>query len=118
MTKKIIKILSVALFTFNIVYSQAPGIEWQKCYGGSGSDICYCIQATNDDGSVACGRTGSVDGDVSVTPHGTGDFWIVKLDASGTISWEKSLVGNNGETAYNIQQTVDGVYSCRKHTLK
>src|SRR5207247_1541524 len=36
-----------------------------------------------------------------------GDAWIVKLDVSGNLLWEKSLGGSGDDYAYSIQQTND-----------
>ena len=85
-------------------------IEWQKCLGGSLSDYAYSIQQTTDEGFVVAGLTYSNDGDVS-GHHGSSiysDYWIVKLDASGSIEWQKSLGGSNGDKAHSIRQTSDG----------
>jgi hypothetical protein len=38
------------------------------------------------------------------------DFWVVKLDASGAITWQKAYGGSEDETAYSIRQTPDGDY--------
>jgi len=40
--------------------------------------------------------------------HGHGDAWIVRLDVSGNIQWQKCFGGSKWETASSIQQTTDG----------
>jgi hypothetical protein len=55
-------------------------IEWQKCYGGTNSDVSECIRQTTDGGYIMAGYTMSNNGDVSGY-HGDWDFWIVKLSA-------------------------------------
>src|SRR5664280_2681071 len=42
--------------------------------------------------------------------HGGYDYWVVKLDTSGNIVWQKSLGGSVNDYAYSIQQTSDGDY--------
>ena len=42
--------------------------------------------------------------------HGSDDFWIVKLDGSGNIQWQKSLGGSGEDRAQSIQLTIDGGY--------
>src|SRR4051812_14310512 len=83
-------------------FSQAPSIEWQKCYGDGGGQICYCIKPTSDGGSISCGTSA----------FGTlGPAWILKLDATGTIIWDKSIGGGGADKyPYSIQQTIDGDY--------
>ncbi len=87
----------------------AGNISWQKSLGGSGQDIPYAIQQTGDGGYIVAGSTTSNDGDVSGN-HGNDDYWVVKLDASGNIVWQKTLGGSGTDDAKYIQQTSDGGY--------
>ncbi|MEO8770290.1 MAG: T9SS type A sorting domain-containing protein [Ferruginibacter sp.] len=110
MIKNIIATIALLLIVFPAVYSQAPAIEWQKCFGGIGPQGCYDAQVTTD-GIIACGTIQSAaNGDISTDTHGGGDFWIVNLDPSGTIIWDKTLGGTNDEIPHKIQQTSDGGY--------
>ena len=84
-------------------------ISWQKCLGGTGDDEAYSIQQTIDGGYIIAGSTTSNDGDVSFN-NGSSDYWIIKLDATGNITWEKSLGGSNADNALSIDQTSDGGY--------
>ena len=45
------------------------------------------------------------------------DAWIVKLDASGTIVWNKLYGGSQEDVANSIQQTPDGGYIICGYTL-
>ncbi len=93
-----------------IVKLDASGtIQWQKCLGGSKTERANSIQQTADGGYIVAGYTDSNDGDVSGN-HGDDDSWIVKLDESGSIQWQKSLGGSEWEKPYSIQQTTDGGY--------
>jgi len=82
-------------------------ILWQKCLGGTDYDMANSIQQTSDGGFIVAGRTHSNDGDVSGNHEG-GDYWVVKLNSSGTILWQKCLGGTDYDDAYSIQQTNDG----------
>jgi type IX secretion system substrate protein len=84
-------------------------LEWQKCLGGTNDDRAYSIRQTKDGGYIVAGNTASFDGDVSGF-HGYVDSWIVKLDSSGNIDWEKSLGGTNFDDAKSITQTIEGGY--------
>ena len=84
-------------------------LAWQKCLGGSGWDEANAIQQTTDGGYVVAGFSSSIDGDVTGN-HGSADYWVVKLTANGTLTWQKSLGGSNQDVAYSIQQTTDGGY--------
>lgn len=86
-------------------------IQWQKCLGGTGEDIGYSIQQTKDTGYVVAGYTKSNNGDVSGN-HAVGvpDYWVVKLNSTGVIQWQKCLGGTGDDKAYSIRQTVDSGY--------
>ncbi len=102
-----------SIFFFLIISSflsaQAPSIQWQKALGGNGWDQANSVQQTSDGGYIIAGQSSSVNGDVTLN-HGDSDFWIVKLDASGAIQWQKSLGGTLYDAANFIQQTSDGGY--------
>ncbi len=75
-------------------------VDWQKTYGGTGSDFAYFIQKTFDGGYIVAGTTSSFGADAHL--------WIQKFDTSGNITWQR---------AYDIivfkefiHQTVDGGY--------
>jgi len=84
-------------------------IQWQKTLGGSMYDSASSIQQTTDGGYILAGYSNSNDGDVSGN-HGSYDFWVVKLDNSGSVQWQKSLGGNDSDLATSIKQTTDGGY--------
>jgi len=90
-------------------------IQWQKSLGGSNDDWAKSIQQTSDGGYIVAGRTKSNDGDVSEN-HGGKDAWIVKLDSSGNIEWQKALGGSSYDVALSIQQTSDGGYIVAGYT--
>src|SRR5690606_36383484 len=84
-------------------------IQWQKSLGGSQEDSSGQIQQTFDGGYIMVGYSRSNNGDVSGN-HGHYDYWVVKLDMSGNIQWQKSLGGSGVDMAHSIQQTIDGGY--------
>lgn len=97
-------------YKFWVLKIDSTGNElWQKCYGGSNYNDAYSIAETNDGGYITLGNTASSDGDVSGF-HGGTDYWIVKLDNTGNLQWQKSLGGTNFEYARNISTTTDGGY--------
>lgn len=93
-----------------VVKTNSSGtIEWQKSYGGSGKDYGVSILQTGDGGYIFAGQTFSNDGDVTGN-HGLNDGWVVKLDASGNITWQKALGGTGEDYLKDIIQTSDGGY--------
>lgn len=89
--------------------SDSGDIQWQKSLGGSNSDEARDVQLTTDGGYIVAGRSKSNDGDVTGN-HGGYDAWIVKLNNSGVIQWQKSLGGSGDDDASSIQLTSDGGY--------
>lgn len=89
--------------------SSTGSVQWQRCLGGSSADDIYMIEQTTDDGYIVAGKTASTDGDVTFN-HGGDDCWVVKLDVTGTLQWQKTLGGSAAESARAIQQTSDGGY--------
>ena len=90
-------------------------IEWQKSYGGSGTDRVGCIRQTFDGGYIFAGNSVSNDGDVSGN-HGYEDYWIVKLDNTGNIEWQKCLGGSDLDVAESVLQTPNGGFIVAGYT--
>jgi hypothetical protein len=44
------------------------------------------------------------------------DFWVLKLDGSGNIQWQKTYGGTNWDWASSIRQTSDGGYIVAGYT--
>jgi hypothetical protein len=85
-------------------------MEWQSSFGGSGYDIATSIAQTLDGGYIVTGYSGSVDGDVSGN-HGLDDYWVVKIDSSGLLQWEKSFGGSGDDRCENIICLPDSNYA-------
>ena len=91
-------------------------VMWEKTYGGTwGDEAAYKIRLTSDEGLIMIGDASSVDGDVtglhSGSPtSGPSDAWVVKVDSSGNLQWQKCLGGNQDDTGNDIIQTFDGGY--------
>ncbi len=95
--------------------SGSGAIEWQKCLGGSYEEVGKSIIQISDGGYAIAGGTNSNDGDVNGL-HGEPssfdgvDAWIIKLNSSGNIKWQKCLGGSLPDYAYSIIQTHSGDY--------
>ena len=84
-------------------------IQWQKSLGGTGDDAGSSIEQTSDGGYIVAGYSNSNDGDVTGN-HGDHDSWIIKLNTTGNILWEKSFGGSKFEGITSIDKTSDGGY--------
>lgn len=90
-------------------------VEWEKCYGGTNLEYGDDVQQTHDGGYIMAGMASSTDGDVKGIHFTSGTFaasnmWVVKIDATGRIEWQKCLGGNNTDEAYAIKQTSSNYY--------
>ena len=81
-------------------------VQWKKTFGGNSDEQPYGMNLTKDGGCVVVGYTLSNNGDVSGN-HGYYDTWVLKLNDSGGIEWQKCLGGSDWEEAWDIQQTTD-----------
>jgi len=81
----------------------AGSIQWQKTYGGSGSEYLYSLQETLDYGFIASGSTTSFGA-------GSTDAWVFKITSTGAIEWQKTYGGAQSDNSFSITQTSDQGY--------
>ena len=89
--------------------SGAGQLLWQKSFGGTSGDVFEEIIQITGGGYLCVGSTFSNDGDVSGN-HGEEDGWVVMLDKSGNIEWQKTLGGSGTERFQGVTQTLAGDY--------
>ena len=83
-------------------------IEWQQCYGGGGNEGITALLEIQD-GYIFIAQSSSGDGDLTGSGwHGANDIWVVKIDFTGNIIWQKCYGGSSDEFASRIFQTEDG----------
>jgi hypothetical protein len=87
--------------------SSTGNIQWSKRYGGTEEDQMYSIKQSLDGGYVLAGNSRSTNGDVTGLHGFNYDYWVVKIDSSGNIEWEKCLGGNAVDKAYSISLSSD-----------
>ena len=87
-----------------LIKTDATGtMQWNKTYGGTGTDYALHMLQTVDGGYTISGYTASFGA-------GASDAWLIKTDASGNMLWNKTYGGANTEAAWSIAQTNDGGY--------
>ncbi|MGB3453872.1 MAG: T9SS type A sorting domain-containing protein [Moheibacter sp.] len=90
---------------------EAGKMEWQKSFGGSGSDYLYSVAMTKEGGYILGGSSDSPkSGDKKEDGFGNMDFWIIKLNPEGKEEWQLTLGGIGNDQLQSIQQTADGGY--------
>lgn len=92
-----------------IKLNASGNITWQKTYGGSYADELRSIEPTKDGGYIIGGYSNSpMSGNKTEDNFGEGDYWILKLDASGNITWQKTIGGDQDDNLFVLTQTFDG----------
>jgi len=80
-----------------------PDTAWEKTFGGSGWDEAFSVEQTTDGGYIIAGETYS-------SGNGGWDIYLIKTDASGNATWEKTFGGIYDDYAESVRQTTDGGY--------
>jgi len=93
---------------FWIIKIDAIGnLVWEKSYGGSNFDAAFGgIKKTSSGDFIIAGESNSIDGDVTGN-NNTLNGWVIKIDANGTLLWEKSFGGNNTSIVFDIDININ-----------
>ncbi|MBL7944984.1 MAG: gliding motility-associated C-terminal domain-containing protein [Flavobacteriales bacterium] len=85
-------------------------IIWQRTYGGSGTELGGTMLGTSDGGFLLQLTTSSNDGDVVGFHDGVGtqDHWLLKIDGSGAVVWNRALGGSGFDAGSKLIETADG----------
>ena len=88
-------------------------IQWQRCYGGGGTEAAFCFSKSSDGGYLfgAVSNTVGSDGDIPFH-YGTFltvDAWVVKIDSIGNILWNKIFGGINNDYLCSIAINGDSI---------
>lgn len=85
--------------------------EWERSVGGPEAELLRAACATPDGGYLLGGISFSdAAGDRSQSQRGQGDYWVVKLSATGALQWERTYGGNGKDELTSIAPTTDGGY--------
>ncbi len=108
--------LFVAIFFSNL--SAGQEIIWQKTIGGDSIEGLWSGQITID-GSIIIGgySNSSASGEKADSSRGLYDYWILKLNDTGDIVWQKTYGGNDDDFMHSITTTMDGGYACGGYSL-
>jgi hypothetical protein len=79
---------------------------WEKTLGGSNFDVGRSISKTRDNGFLISGSSRSIDGNLT-TNKGQNDAWIVKINSSGDLEWQKTIGGSEVDFFYDAVELND-----------
>ncbi len=82
-------------------------VEWQKCLGSSETESFGSILMSSDGSIIIGGTSGINNGDVTTNYGGT-DGWMIKLNSTGIIQWQKCFGGSGNDNISNLIETSDG----------
>ncbi|WP_246067785.1 hypothetical protein [Changchengzhania lutea] len=94
-------------------------LVWEQSYGFAGSDDGNAIIQTNDGGyllvgvldvSASGGLGNSKINSGKSSSHAGGDYWAIKLNASGTKEWSRFYGGSFTDIPFDVMQTSDNGY--------
>jgi hypothetical protein len=87
----------------------AGTIQWEKNYGGDGTEEMYAVAITPDGGFILGGRTlSNATFDVTEAPRGDNDYWMIKINANGVKQWDKRYGGGERDNFYDLKVVHDG----------
>jgi hypothetical protein len=88
-----------------IVKTDSVGtMEWNITYGGPLDESFGDMIKSKDGAYVLCGYTMSFGA-------GSHDFWLVKVNSSGSVLWSQTYGGVGSDQAFSVFQTTDGGYA-------
>jgi hypothetical protein len=90
---------------------KSGNIVWDKTIGGNKADRLHGVQQTTDGGYILGGTSYSnKSGEKTEETSVYNDFWVVKLDKSGNIQWDKTIGGSGEDYLKFLKQSKDGGY--------
>jgi hypothetical protein len=99
-------------YDYWVVKLQPDGTKaWDRTIGGNFNDYFRTLLPTPDGGYLLAGSSESgISGDKTGGNKGEfgWDYWVVKLDANGTKTWDKTIGGGGNDIAQSLEQTPDG----------
>jgi hypothetical protein len=93
--------------------NDAGKIEWERTYGGTDFEDAAHIVATPEGNFLITGNSKSNDNDLSEN-QGENDIWVLKINASGEVIWQKIMGTEGMDLGFGALQTNSGeqVFVC------
>ncbi len=87
--------------TWAIKINQTGEKIWEKNYGGSSFESAKSIIPSQEGGFYIVGSSRSSNNDLT-TNKGNNDVWVLKINESGNVTWQKSIGGTEIDIANDI----------------
>ena len=75
-------------------YNSSGTLQWQKTLGGTGNEIVYSFAIDSSDNIIVAGYIDDSTGSI--------DILIAKYNSSGSLLWQKTLIGTGSDNAQSV----------------
>jgi len=96
---KAVSVILLGLFLVSLSHAQQ---RWERSYGGTGDDLGYFVQQTQDGGYIVAGTYDYLGTDPQV--------YLIKTNAFGDTLWTRTYEETGADWGNSVQQTSDGGY--------
>lgn len=107
LTLQVFKGLIVSLLLLHPQIAQADeiesaykAVEWEKTFGGKGSDAVFSIVSLADGGAMMAGYTES-------KGQGSYDAWVIRINGKGNLVWDKTFGSKASDSSHSSNYTPD-----------
>ena len=84
-------------------------VVWDRTFGGGEDDWATSVVALADGGLAVAGLTAS-------KGAGNADMWVLRLDGSGNVVWDRTFGGSENDWASSVVALADGGLAVAGHT--
>ena len=93
-------------------------IIWQNVIGGNIDDFMYGIDILSEDKFIIGGVSNSgVSSDKEEENIGENDYWILTIDTSGSLDWQKTIGGTANDLLTTVKRTLNNGYIISGYSL-
>ena len=83
-------------------------IIWQNIIGGNNRDLLQTIISTSDGGYLlGLDSNSNISGQKTENSHGGKDYWVIKIDSLGEVSWDKTIGGSLDDIIVDLKEDIN-----------